>query len=90
MTKVEQVARLSDARRRALVRVRDSGRSGSKEGYYNRVNGLAEFVWKLRDGTEAADSDIGDDWYDRTYGAKLIGERLTPAGRAALTEGQEG
>ena len=54
----------------------------SRAGYWCRVNGLTEYVWLLDDGRKAA-------WREVVTGdglVRVIGERLTRAGRLALSQ----
>ena len=86
----DTAVRLSEAQRRELIRVRDHGKSKTKAGYFLRVKNLTEFLWKLKDGTILGNSEVSQTgWFDQMQGAVCIGERLTPAGRAALTQGRE-
>ena len=54
----------------------------SPSGYWCRTHGLSEYVWLLGDGRKAA-------WREVVTGNKLVrivGERITDAGRLALKE----
>lgn len=63
----------------------------SASGYWCRTHGLSEWVWRLADGTTATSTE-----HRATEGypfvppgrelVKIIGERLTDAGRQALNQ----
>ena len=65
----------------------------SRAGYYCRHNGWSEWLWQMTDGSEATASEVDampkplpdDRCLDR-----IIGEIITPAGRAALQERDNG
>jgi hypothetical protein len=82
-------SRLTEAQRRNLIHVRDHGKClpRSRAAYNCRIAGLSEFVWLYEDGTSGAVADkppaLG--WSL----VKVVGERLTPASRAALEKRNE-
>ena len=77
---------LSEAQRRNLEHVRDFGMPlpRSTAGYHCRVKGLSEFVWLFEDGSVATTKELKPQEGRRLV--NVVGERLTPAGRAALGE----
>lgn len=69
-----------------LRHVRDHGQPTpkSRAGYSCRIKGLSEFIWLYTDGAIASVSERAPAegaWLD-----KIVGERLTPAGRAILAQ----
>jgi hypothetical protein len=77
--------RLTPAQIRALIHVRDHGQPLPRNAaaYHIRVKGLSEFVWKYSDGTIATAREQppskANGWH-----IKIVGERITDAGRLAL------
>ena len=79
------MAKLSEAQRRNLEHVRDHGRPTprSRAAFVCRVNGWSEFIWQFGDGTVATatekEPNEANGWLE-----KVVGERITKAGRRAL------
>ncbi len=84
--------KLTEAQRRNLIHVHDHGQPvpRSRSAYTCRQRRLTEWLWRLANGNIIGNSEVDQkSWYDQMQGAKVIGERLTPAGRAALEQGEE-
>lgn len=81
---------LTEARIANLKHVRDHGKPTprSPAGYHCRILGLTEFMWLYEDGAISTTSEkaprVGCNL------VKVVGERLTPAGRRALSDGEGG
>lgn len=77
---------LSEAQRLNLEHVRIFGvpLPRSSAGYHCRVKGLSEFIWLFEDGHVGTSTDPRPQEGLRLV--KIVGERLTTAGRAALGE----
>lgn len=75
---------LTRAQRHNLWHVREYGRAvpGTNAGYHCRIKGLSEFLWLFDDGTVAATSELKPTQWNALV--KVVGEQLTPAGRAVL------
>jgi len=79
------MTKLTKAQLRNLQHVADHGQPlpRSSAAYHCRIKGLAEFVWRYTDGEIATYKEkppMEGAWLD-----KIVGERLTDAGRAALS-----
>jgi hypothetical protein len=65
----------------------------SRSGYWCRRHGLSEFVWLRADGALVGEADLAKEPRpipeDRQL-VKVVGERLTEAGRSALSLSKEG
>lgn len=68
----------------------------SRAGYWCRHHGLSEFVWRTAGGERMGSTE----WAEKFSGiypvpqehilVTVVGERITPAGLAALREGRDG
>lgn len=78
---------LTEAQIENLKHVRDHGRAKprSKAGYTCRTKGLTEFLWLYEDGETATTSE--KEPREGLWLVRVVGEKLTDAGRAALKSG---
>lgn len=77
--------KLTSAQLRNLAHVRDFGKPvpRTNAAYHCRMKDLSEFVWEFGDGSIATARDqIPSE--QNGWLSKIVGERLTAAGRAAL------
>ena len=90
--------RLTKSQRENLEHVKLFGEAKprSRAGYWCRHHGLSEFVWLTVDGERIGNADWAAKYGDASpipqgkLLVKVVGERLTPAGLAALGEGRDG
>lgn len=78
------VTPLNKAQIENLIHVRDHGKAKprSRSGYWCRTNGLSQFVWLFQDGAVATTDEKTP--CEGAWLEKVVGERLTEAGIAAL------
>jgi hypothetical protein len=81
--------KLTEAQLRNLESVRDHGQPTprSKAAYNCRVNGWSEFVWLFEDGETATTTEKSP--AEGCWLVKVVGEKITEAGRLALSSVRE-
>lgn len=83
-------SKLTKAQIENLQHVQDHGNAKprSPSGYWCRTHGLSQFVWLFEDGVIATTDEKTP--AEGAWLKKIVGERLTAAGRAALSEASDG